>query len=456
MARTIRAPDAVSGLASRVALPPRLGADWRTWLRLAREHPELLAVAIATPVFWFPFRVPALTVLAMALLPLSLVLAWRLRAHLTARTGLEPPLVYVLVAVCLACLPVTDWQLGLPKVLGMALGATLLIAIPNAVRTRSALRAARLLLALGTLLVAVGGLISSDWVPGKSSTIDQLRELFPLLVRDVVRATPNGGINPNEVAGVLALLLPFQMIQLTARGAEGDTAGQRGEVILGAMALASGLLTLVVTASRSGVVGVALAALLALGLRLRTELGRRRRRPLISLTAGILGMVGLGALAGVQTLRSPDVRAAISESTATRLEIWDRAWHMLRDFPITGIGLGQFDPVIHALYVPFRLPPEQFIPHAHNVLLDYPVELGIPGAAALAVLVWRFCIACRLAMRSNDALVARTGAGLLLGLASFIVYGMTDAIAPGARGGLALWAVLGLGAAVGRSSQWPA
>ena len=122
---------------------------------------------------------------------------------------------------------------------------------------------------------------------------------------------------------------------------------------------------------------------------------------------------------------------------------------MLQDFAFTGIGLGQFNPVLHALYVPFLVAPGEYVPHAHNMYLEYAVELGIPGAVAFAFLVLAFFRQCRRAMRAPDPLVRHVGLGLALGMVSFWVYGLTDAIALGARGGLLLWIVLGLGAAVG-------
>jgi putative inorganic carbon (HCO3(-)) transporter len=126
---------------------------------------------------------------------------------------------------------------------------------------------------------------------------------------------------------------------------------------------------------------------------------------------------------------------------------------MLHDFPFTGIGLGQFDSVFKALYAPVRIPDDLFIAHAHNLLLQYAVELGVPGVLACALLGLAFFRQVWIAIRADDPLLRWTGLGLALGVLGFLVYGLTDAIAPGARGGLLLWVVLGLGAAVGRVAQ---
>jgi len=59
---------------------------------------ELGLIALAAPILWLPWRWPALTLLALPLLPLSWALAWRRRGTLSTGSGLEGPLVYVLVA----------------------------------------------------------------------------------------------------------------------------------------------------------------------------------------------------------------------------------------------------------------------------------------------------------------------------------------------------------------------
>ncbi len=138
------------------------------------------------------------------------------------------------------------------------------------------------------------------------------------------------------------------------------------------------------------------------------------------------------------------------QTLASREELWRLAWAMIQDFSFTGIGLGQFDLVLHTLYVPLLVRPDEYVPHAHNMYLEYAVELGLPGAVAFALLVLAFFRQCARAMRAGDPLLRSAGLGLALGMASFWVYGLTDAIAPGARGGLVLWVMLGLGAALGR------
>jgi O-antigen ligase len=142
-----------------------------------------------------------------------------------------------------------------------------------------------------------------------------------------------------------------------------------------------------------------------------------------------------------------------SDTFTSRVELWDRSLSMLEDFPFTGIGIGQFDPVLHALYVPLLSGPDDIVPHAHNVFLEYALELGIPGFVAFAFLVFEFFRQCWRASRAADPSLRWLGAGCALGLVAYAVYGSVDAIGPGARAGLVLWVILGLGASCGNLAR---
>ena len=95
---------------------------------------------------------------------------------------------------------------------------------------------------------------------------------------------------------------------------------------------------------------------------------------------------------------------------------------------------------------------ENFVPHAHNLYLAYATELGLPGLAAFLVLEARFMRSCLLSLRAWRGQLGWAAAGLVSAMLGFLVYGLTDAIGPGARAGLVLWIGLGLGAALPRAT----
>jgi putative inorganic carbon (hco3(-)) transporter len=88
-------------------------------------------------------------------------------------------------------------------------------------------------------------------------------------------------------------------------------------------------------------------------------------------------------------------------SGSLRIDIWRSAIHMIRDRPFMGYGPDQF---LYA-YVPRYIEPsawnERFTAHAHNLILDFWIRLGIIGGAFALVAV----VSC--VVRAHDVVVAR-------------------------------------------------
>jgi putative inorganic carbon (HCO3(-)) transporter len=134
-----------------------------------------------------------------------------------------------------------------------------------------------------------------------------------------------------------------------------------------------------------------------------------------------------------------------------RREVWQWAIAGIKEFPFTGSGLGSFRRVVVRLY-PINLPPDYDIAHAHNIFFQVALDVGLPGLIAyLALLMLAGTVAWQVA-RQDEAL-RPFALGLLAGLAGLHIYGLTDALAPGAKPGLLFWAALGLLAAMRRIQQ---
>src|SRR5579864_8849877 len=291
---------------------------------------------------------------------------------------------------------------------------------------------------------ALVGSVGVEWPTGKNPFFDPLLTHLPLLVRGVVSHTSQGGINPNELAGVLALLLPA----LIAGGlVQFDARARAFEAVAWVIACALGLALLIATQSRGAMLATALAVCVLLTVLQWRAAGPRRKMYRFGAGFGWIGLLAV-ALWSVRSLATASQLgsgpAGGIDTLAGRLEIWSQALAMLRDFPITGIGPGQFDPVLHVLYSP-RLVADPFVPHAHALYLAFAVELGLPAALAVTWLVVVFFRRCRTTFASEDPATSALGLGLALSMAAFMLFGVTDAIGPGARGGLALWLVLGIG-----------
>lgn len=134
-----------------------------------------------------------------------------------------------------------------------------------------------------------------------------------------------------------------------------------------------------------------------------------------------------------------------------RLEVWSRAIYGIQDFPFTGMGMNAFRKVVNVLYPLFLVSPDTDIGHAHNEFLQAALDLGIPGLIAFIALyigafwmlweIWKNTVVGQDDILSNARpLVLGLGGGLL----AHMLYGLTDAVALGAKPGLLFWMLLGL------------
>ncbi len=72
----------------------------------------------------------------------------------------------------------------------------------------------------------------------------------------------------------------------------------------------------------------------------------------------------------------------------TRRFLWEGALAMVRDFPITGIGLDQFLWLNQSRYIDPRIWNERYTSHPHNLFLDSWLSLGVLGVALLGVYIF--------------------------------------------------------------------
>jgi len=122
-----------------------------------------------------------------------------------------------------------------------------------------------------------------------------------------------------------------------------------------------------------------------------------------------------------------------------------------------------FRHFVHVLFPLFLVGPDFDVAHAHNEFLQAALDLGLPGLIAfLALYIGAFWMLFKIwwlapystldTPQSLRFLVLGLGGGLF----AHMVYGMTDAVALGAKPGLLFWMLLGLIAALfeqTRSSQ---
>lgn len=406
----------------------------RRRLLLWAEWPLL---GLAAPLLLFPSRY---TPLGLGLIAAT----WLIRRVATGRWSVpgpvHRPMLVLLLALFLSLVPSVRLDYSMPKFWGILYGMAIFYACLNTCRTEAALRrAAALLLIAGTLVSLVG--VWGMEAPAKNIVFSpEFYEQF--LRRGAVQTSTvvTNGFNSNEVGGLIALLLPIAVALTAARGWTRPLAIPLAASLLAALAL---------TESRSAIAGVALA--LGVGT---IWCGGKRGALLVTvalvLAAGAsLLFVGPERLAHVVGSR---VFASSSASLLGRLELWRRVLAMILDMPFTGVGLNNF-PIMTQSFYPtnFRVgegnPTTAMIPHAHNLFLQTALDLGLVGLGAFVALL--ILAAHRGLAAAEDSIQRPLAVGLVLGLLAHLSYGLTDAVALGAKPSPALWAVLGLLVSIG-------
>jgi len=418
---------------------------------------ELWLLAPAIPPLVFPEVIQYyLVISAFIYLVVLWICRWLARGYISVRTPMDIPIATLLAMLPLSLYASVDISLSLPKLTGILLGVAVYYAIVNTTQSRVDVRKLLLLLVLAGGAIAVVGLLGTDW-SGKFPVLGALYERLPRVINRIPHAYAEGAIHPNELGGTIATFVPLvASLALTLFSSEtyrdfSTRTRTTLQILSFAMLLLMGL-TLILTQSRSAWIGVTIALMIIGGVRYRWLRS--------VLVAGIVLVVALVLNLGAEHIGR--LLFDVSSSTtrvgtldlAGRVEVWQRAIYMLQDFPYTGIGLNTFSVVVNILYPFFLIGPDAKVPHAHNLLLQTGVDLGLPGLAAYCGLVAAFCMSAGRSARTAQNSVDRAIlVGLLAGMLAFQVYGLTDAITLGAKPGIVMWVATGL-VAVLNSRGW--
>ncbi len=395
-------------------------------LRWISEH-EFLFVLLLSPLFVFP---GPWTAWAAAVVGLLWVVRFLATGRIMAPTPMDGALVLLLAASLAGLLVSPAPAQGMPRFWIVFYHLALFYALAVGLRTWRACRVAGDLLVAAGLGVAILTIVGTDWFFAHTMRLPVF-EYFPALVRD-----PSDGdlFNPRVMGMALSVLVPVPLSMALSGGSKGR------RLVAAAVTLVM-VVVLILTQAVQALAGLVVAVLVLAVWRSRWFL--------LAIPIGLV-LAGAAVLAyGPQQLAVDllSLDHPLGVGVVLRLDIWSRAWALIRDMPYTGIGMDAFPFVQSNFYTGFVIGPEA---HAHNLFLQAILDLGVAG---LFGLLWLLVAFAWMAIRGGRQIVERDARALLMGTAAgvtaFLGNGLVDA--PwSTKPGVLVWVVMGLGVALAR------
>lgn len=154
--------------------------------------------------------------------------------------------------------------------------------------------------------------------------------------------------------------------------------------------------------------------------------GRRALLPIVAL--GLIGLAGLILLPQLSD-RFAGLFDISSGTNFVRLRLWESTVSILRDRPITGIGLDQFLYYFGGEYLKPDAIWDPNLSHPHNFILDFWARLSIFGVAIFGLIQIEFWRRARMVARKvgqRDPLLFSMTLGLCGSMAALLFHGLVD------------------------------
>jgi putative inorganic carbon (HCO3(-)) transporter len=359
---------------------------------------------------------------------------WGIRGRMTVPTPVDMGVLGLLlmIPISLAVTPLPEQTRT--QAMRLVISILFFYAIVNWAQTQDRLRLAVLGVILAGAGISLFALVSVEWQTQKLYFLPSfIYDRFSILVKDTSHSNVMGGnVALLLLFGPLLLLFAWRELALWRKMAYGVvflfTAG-----------------VLILTQSRGALIGV--MAVIPLVVTLRWRRGWIIL-PTLSLILG--GAIAHWGLAEILDWASANVKVGGIQG---RIEIWSRGVSMIRDFPLTGIGMGTFPDVAEVLY-PFESFPDWRVPHVHNLVLQVGVDVGVPGLIAWgAILLGVSYASFRVYLhgrQQSDAWISGLGCALLSSQAVLLIHGIVDDVTWGVRPEPILWGIWGVAIAAFR------
>lgn len=233
--------------------------------------------------------------------------------------------------------------------------------------------------------------------------------------------------SPNNVGLWLGRCIPFALayvltaIQFTTGGLETRPCNLRR--IFAGIALTLMLITVILTQSAGAIlfgVPAGLAGVILL------HYGRRARLPL----AGMLATGGV--LVMILAQFSPRFAGLFLSDRGTnfiRLRVWESTLDIIRNHPLTGLGLDQFLYAYTGQYIRPDAIADKDLSHPHNFILDFWIRLGLTGMLLffwIQVTFWRSAVRSYRQFRQRDSVYHALIIATMGSMAALLAHGLID------------------------------
>lgn len=212
--------------------------------------------------------------------------------------------------------------------------------------------------------------------------------IFEYLIGNTGRAVSFFG-NPNYLSVYLLIFIPIALGLATETGLPKFKRCLAGIVFIACSA------AILLTLSRGAWVGITIALIFFSIL--------KDRRFLVLFLVIILLIPFLAPEEVINRIKT----ITSIESNMDRINLWSTTIEMIKDYPILGVGIGNFRPV-YAKYVPV-----DWKAHSHNIFLQFTVELGILGLLFIIYFLYLLSKIALTILKSYN--FNKKGAGLALG-----------------------------------------
>jgi O-antigen ligase len=363
----------------------------------------LIAAGIYQPLFW----------ISLGMMGLLWVVRWLSQGYLTRRTPLDVPILLFLLSALAGLWPSYDLALSLPPFLTIGGGIVLYYLLVNNCTTEHS----RHILSTGSLLLGLA--VSAYFIiqPGHPSMDRILPEAWAFQ------------LHPNSVATFLEGMIPLALAisigekRLWLRAFYGFCAVTFAPVLL-------------MTASRGAWVALALCGVIWLCTRFHR--------------IGMLFAVALPisvAVPGAYLIFNNDASLNSIPIVGTtlvplfarpdRLEVYRNSLCLIRDFPLTGIGLGDVFAMVYSRYA--LLIPVPFLSYSHNLFLEIWLDQGLLGILSFLSLIVAFYLFVRrvlnrlpkpalsLVEEIEERALSAGFQGCWLGVTATLIHGLFDA-----------------------------